>query len=70
MNPEFDRQYESTVREEIEVFRRKAEAFLAGEIPEVDRAAWYGLDEAREKIVAAQQRFLFDLEAKVAAARR
>jgi predicted NUDIX family NTP pyrophosphohydrolase len=38
------------------------------EVPEVDRAAWYGLDEAREKIVAAQQRFLFDLEAKVAAA--
>ena len=40
------------------------------EIPEVDRAAWYGLDEAREKIVAAQQRFVFDLEAKVVAAPR
>jgi predicted NUDIX family NTP pyrophosphohydrolase len=40
------------------------------EIPEVDRAAWYGLDEAREKVVAAQQRFLFDLEAKVAATPR
>jgi len=40
------------------------------EVSEVDRAAWYGLDEAREKIVAAQQRFLFDLEAKVAAAPR
>jgi len=40
------------------------------EVPEVDRAAWHGLDEASEKIVAAQQRFLFDLEAKVAAAPR
>ncbi len=40
------------------------------ETPEVDRAAWFGLDEAREKIIAAQQRFLFDLEAKVADARR
>src|ERR1019366_3180000 len=34
MHSEFDQQYDRTVREEIEVFRRKAEAFLAGEIPE------------------------------------
>jgi sulfite reductase beta subunit-like hemoprotein len=34
MHSEFDHQYDRTVREEIEVFRRKAEAFLAGEIPE------------------------------------
>jgi sulfite reductase beta subunit-like hemoprotein len=34
MHSEFDHQYDHTVREEIEVFRRKAEAFLAGEIPE------------------------------------
>ncbi len=39
-------------------------------VPEVDRAAWYGLAEAHEKIVAAQRRFLFDLEAIVAAAPR
>ena len=39
-------------------------------VPEVDRAAWYGLAEAYEKIVAAQRRFLFDLEAIVAAAPR
>jgi predicted NUDIX family NTP pyrophosphohydrolase len=39
------------------------------EVPEIDRAAWFGLDEAAEKIVAAQRRFLFDLEAIVAAAR-
>jgi sulfite reductase beta subunit-like hemoprotein len=31
---EFDRQHEIIVREEIEIFRQKAEAFLAGEIPE------------------------------------
>ncbi|MGA2723942.1 MAG: nitrite/sulfite reductase [Bryobacteraceae bacterium] len=34
MRSEFDQQHDRTVREEIEVFRRKAEAFLAGEIPE------------------------------------
>jgi len=39
------------------------------EVPEVDRAAWFGLDEASEKVVAAQRRFLFDLGAIVAAAR-
>jgi predicted NUDIX family NTP pyrophosphohydrolase len=40
------------------------------EVHEVDRAAWYGLDEAQEKIVAAQRRFLFDLQAIVEAAPR
>ncbi len=39
-------------------------------VPEVDRTAWFELDEAHEKIVAAQRRFLFDLEAIVAAAPR
>ena len=34
MHSEFDHQHDRTVREEIETFRRKAEAFLAGEIPE------------------------------------
>lgn len=34
MHSEFDQQHDRTVREEIEVVRRKAEAFLAGEIPE------------------------------------
>jgi sulfite reductase beta subunit-like hemoprotein len=34
MHLEFDHQYDRTVRDEIEVFRQKAEAFLAGEIPE------------------------------------
>jgi sulfite reductase beta subunit-like hemoprotein len=34
MHSEFDRQHDRIVREEIEVFRRKAEAFLAGQIPE------------------------------------
>ena len=34
MDSEFDQQHDRTVREEIEVFHRKAEAFLAGEIPE------------------------------------
>jgi sulfite reductase beta subunit-like hemoprotein len=34
MCPDFDLQHDRTVREEIEVFRRQAEAFLAGEIPE------------------------------------
>jgi predicted NUDIX family NTP pyrophosphohydrolase len=37
------------------------------EFPEVDRAAWFTLDEAREAIVPAQRRFLDDL-AVVAAA--
>jgi predicted NUDIX family NTP pyrophosphohydrolase len=39
------------------------------EVPEIDRAAWFGLDEAAEKIVAAQRRFLFDLEAIVGVVR-
>lgn len=34
MLSEFEQQHDITVREEIEVFRRKAESFLAGEIPE------------------------------------
>jgi predicted NUDIX family NTP pyrophosphohydrolase len=28
------------------------------EFPEIDRAGWFGLDEAREKLVAAQTEFL------------
>ena len=39
---------------------------LVREFPEVDRAAWFELDEARDKILPAQRRFLFDLEATVA----
>ncbi len=35
--------------------------------PEVDRAAWYGLDAARDKLVTAQRRFLDDLAARVSA---
>jgi sulfite reductase beta subunit-like hemoprotein len=34
MHDQLDLQYDLTVREEIETFRQKAEAFLAGEIPE------------------------------------
>jgi predicted NUDIX family NTP pyrophosphohydrolase len=34
--------------------------------PEVDRAAWFGLEAAREAIVPAQRRFLDDLAAVVA----
>ena len=37
--------------------------------PEVDRAAWFALDEAGERILPAQRRFLFDLEAVVGAPR-
>ena len=37
--------------------------------PEADRAGWFGRDEAQEKIVAAQRTFLFNLEAKLQAAR-
>jgi sulfite reductase beta subunit-like hemoprotein len=33
---DFERQHDTLVREEIETFRRKASAFLAGEIPEDD----------------------------------
>jgi predicted NUDIX family NTP pyrophosphohydrolase len=39
------------------------------EIPEIDRAGWFGPDEAHRKIIAAQRRFLFDLDAIVGAAR-
>src|SRR5437870_389493 len=35
-NEELEIQHDRTVREEIEIFRRKAEAFLAGEITEND----------------------------------
>ena len=34
MHSEFDQQHDRTVREEIEVFRRKAEEFLAGKVSE------------------------------------
>jgi len=33
--------------------------------PEVDRAAWFDLPTAREKIVSGQRRFLDDLAALV-----
>jgi predicted NUDIX family NTP pyrophosphohydrolase len=36
-------------------------------VPEIDRAAWFTLAEAQERILPAQRRFLFDLEALVAA---
>jgi predicted NUDIX family NTP pyrophosphohydrolase len=32
-------------------------------VPEVDRAAWFGLESARAAILPAQRRFLDDLEA-------
>lgn len=38
------------------------------EFPEVDRAAWFGLDEARERIVAGQTGFLDELARRLAAA--
>ncbi len=38
------------------------------EFPEVDRAAWFTLDAAREAIVPAQRRFVDDLGVVVAAA--
>jgi predicted NUDIX family NTP pyrophosphohydrolase len=30
----------------------------AAEFPEIDRAGWYGIDEAREKLNPAQTEFL------------
>jgi len=38
-------------------------AFKGREYPEVDRAAWFGLDEARKKILRGQRGFLEELEA-------
>ena len=38
-------------------------AFKGREYPEVDRAAWFGLDEARKKILRGQLKFLEELEA-------
>ncbi len=38
------------------------------QFPEVDRAAWFTLDAAREAIVPAQRRFVDDLQVVVAAA--
>jgi len=35
-------------------------------VPEIDRAGWFTLAEAQERILPAQRRFLFDLEALVA----
>lgn len=35
------------------------------EFPEVDRAGWFGLDEAREKILKGQAAFLDELEAQL-----
>ena len=39
------------------------------EIPEIDRAGWFSPVEAHQKIVAAQRRFLFDLDAIVGVGR-
>ena len=36
------------------------------EFPEVDRAAWFGLEEARRRIVKGQRGFLTDLERSLA----
>ncbi len=36
--------------------------------PEVDRAAWFGLEEARRKILAAQQGFIDRLESRLESA--
>jgi predicted NUDIX family NTP pyrophosphohydrolase len=33
--------------------------------PEIDKAAWYGLADARQKIIAGQLAFLAELEAKL-----
>ena len=38
-------------------------AFKGREYPEVDRAAWFGLPEARKKILKGQLEFLEELEA-------
>lgn len=35
------------------------------EFPEVDRAAWFSIPEATERIMSAQRRFVEELEAKV-----
>ncbi|GAA4958636.1 NUDIX domain-containing protein [Streptomonospora halophila] len=40
------------------------------EFPEIDRAAWFGLEEARTKLVKGQVRFLDLLEAAVGGASR
>lgn len=42
---------------------------LEQEFPEVDRAEWLGLPEAKEKIIAAQEAFLDRLSDHVASAR-
>jgi predicted NUDIX family NTP pyrophosphohydrolase len=36
------------------------------EFPEIDRVEWFGLDDAREKIKAAQAQFLDRLERTLA----
>lgn len=36
--------------------------------PEVDRAAWFGLEDARRKILAAQQAFIDRLESRLSSA--
>jgi predicted NUDIX family NTP pyrophosphohydrolase len=40
-------------------------AFKGREYPEVDRAAWFGLDEARTKILKGQVGFLDDLRSQL-----
>ncbi len=40
-------------------------AFKGREYPEVDRAAWFGLAEARKKILKGQVRFLDDLRSQL-----
>jgi len=40
-------------------------AFKGREYPEIDRAAWFGLDEARKKILKGQIGFLEELRAQL-----
>jgi len=39
--------------------------FKGREYPEIDRAAWFGLDEAKKKILKGQIRFLDELDAQL-----
>jgi len=59
--------YAWAVEADVDPAKLKSNTFMlgSGEFPEVDRADWFAIDEAKEKILEAQAPLISNLVAKV-----
>ena len=59
--------YAWAVEADVDPAKLKSNTFTMGrgEFPEVDRADWFTIDEAKEKILEAQAKLIIDLVAKL-----